>query len=99
SRLVAELANVVEQDDDLVGWREGRSLTYGDGVTFWALAEIVKAQAGILETDSSDQAAEKLRDAVARVGADPTESQWLERQLRPLAGLSEEDASSADEAF
>ena len=33
-------------------WRQGRSLPYGDGVTFWALAEIVKAEAGILESDT-----------------------------------------------
>ena len=30
-------------------WRQGRCLAYGDGITLWALSEIVKAQAGILE--------------------------------------------------
>ena len=34
--------------DDVL-WHEGRSLAYREGVTFWALGEIVKAQAGILE--------------------------------------------------
>ena len=36
---------------ELVTWRQGRCLPYGDGITFWALGEIVKAQAGILESD------------------------------------------------
>ena len=35
----------------MIFWRQGRSLPYGDGITFWALAEIVKAHAGILATD------------------------------------------------
>ena len=48
SRLVYELSRVVEDDPELIYWRQGRSLPYGEGVTFWALSEIVKAQAGIL---------------------------------------------------
>jgi class 3 adenylate cyclase len=99
SRLVHELFRSVDEDEPLVTWRQGRSLPYGDGVTFWALAEIVKAQAGILESDSAEQTARKLRDAVVRVTSDPAETQWLERQLRPLAGLPEEGGSSPDEAF
>ena len=39
---------------EIVHWRHGRCLPYGDGVTFWALGEIVKAQAGILESDGAD---------------------------------------------
>ena len=34
-----------------ITWRQGRCLPYGDGVSFWALAEMVKAEAGILESD------------------------------------------------
>ena len=76
-------------------WRQGRSLPYGEGVTFWALAEIVKAETGILENDTPAQAEEKLRDALARRGADATERQWLERHLRPLAGAAEDEQGGA----
>ena len=48
SRLVAELFDHVEALPELITWRQGRSLSYGDGVASWALGEIVKAQAGIL---------------------------------------------------
>ena len=57
SRLVFELFQTIETGEHgLVFWRHGRSLPYGDGVTFWALREMVKAQAGILESDSGEQA-------------------------------------------
>src|SRR6476619_1868293 len=46
SRLVSELGRVVDEDDELITWRQGRCLPYGDGVSYWALGEIVKAHAG-----------------------------------------------------
>jgi AAA ATPase domain len=94
SRVVYELFRTIQQRPDLVYWRHGRSLPYGDGVTFWALAEIVKAQAGILETDDSHQAEAKLRAAVAVAVAGEEDRGWLERHLRPLVGLEAEDAAA-----
>jgi tetratricopeptide (TPR) repeat protein len=102
SRLVFELFQMLESGDyGLVYWRHGRSLPYGDGITFWALGEMVKAQAGILESDGAEQAAEKLRGAVERFVTQPADAAWVERHLRPLAGL-EAESSSGDrraEAF
>ena len=96
SRLVYELSQRVEQHEELITWRQGRSLPYGDGVTFWALGEIVKAQAGIFESDSSEQAEAKLRRAVAELVSDDLEARWLERHLRPLVGIGGEDPSARD---
>src|SRR5262245_40087176 len=45
SRLVYELMRSVEADPELMRWRQGRSLPYGEGVAFWALGEIVKGEA------------------------------------------------------
>ena len=42
-------------------WRQGRCLPYGDGIAFWALGEIVKAECGILESDTPEQAAGEAR--------------------------------------
>ena len=61
SRLVAELLSVVEALPELITWRQGRCLPYGEGISFWALGEMAKAQAGVLETDSAEVA-----DAQAR---------------------------------
>src|SRR5690349_31789 len=57
SRLLYELQRIVDADPELVTWRQGRCLAYGDGVAFWALAEVVKAQAGIHDEDSEDAVA------------------------------------------
>jgi AAA ATPase domain len=100
---VAELFARIDSDpSQLVLWRQGRSLPYGDGVTFWALSEMVKAQAGILETDGEQVAGEKLDAAVASLIADPGDAQWISSHLRPLAGVStvaEPAGDRRDEAF
>src|SRR5512134_605059 len=103
SRLLFELWSALASDPAaFVYWRQGRSLPYGEGVSFWALGEMVKAQAGILESDASEAAAEKLRAAVATVVADEVEARWVLEQLRPLVGLGGPPQDAADrrrEAF
>jgi len=88
SRLVTELFQIVYHDPDLIWWRQGRSLPYGEGLPYWALGEIVKAQAGILETDATEAAEQKLRAMVADVVAGRSDADWVEEHLRPLVGLS-----------
>jgi len=103
SRLVFELFQTIEEGTyGLVRWRHGRSLPYGDGIAFWALAEVVKAEAGVLESDTPHEAAAKLKAAVEDVLPDPTEATWVERHLAPLVGAEGEQPSGADrrsEAF
>ena len=60
SRIVAELFGYIDARPELVTWRQGRCLPYGEGITFWALGEIVKAHAGILESDPPEVATAKL---------------------------------------
>jgi class 3 adenylate cyclase/tetratricopeptide (TPR) repeat protein len=86
SRLLYELSRVADDDPDLITWRQGRSLPYGEGLAFWALGEIVKAQAGILESASADEAAEKLAAMVQDLVAE-SDVEWVEQSLRPLVGL------------
>ena len=77
SRLVYELSRAVDEDEELIAWRQGRSLPYGEGVTFWSLGEMAKAQAGILESDSAEEATQKLEHAVHAVLDDESESEWV----------------------
>ena len=74
SRLVRELFHDLDRRPELIRWREGRSPPYGSGVTFWALGEIVKAEAGMLESHESGAAASKLATAVAGVIEDTDEA-------------------------
>jgi len=87
SRLVWELFRRVGDDPDSTAWRQGRSLPYGDGVVFWALSEMVKAQAGVLDSDSAEVAGEKLHDAVRGLIPDDRSRGWIEGHVRPLLGL------------
>jgi len=88
SRLVAEFAARLGGGLEPVAWRQGRSPPYGDGVTYWALSEIVKAEAGILETDTAEQAESKLAGAVLEVVPEPGAAAWVARHLRPLVGVT-----------
>jgi class 3 adenylate cyclase/tetratricopeptide (TPR) repeat protein len=86
SRLVWELFAAVSGGETLVYWRQGRSLPYGEGVSFWALAEMVKAQAGVLESDSPEAAGPKLDRAVADAVGE-ADCEWVASHLRPLIGI------------
>ena len=97
SRLVAELYAEIERDPELTRWRQGRSLPYGEGGAFWALAEMVKAEAGILDGDSGADAERKLHDALAAL-VPPEDADWLAARLRPLVGL-DAPAGTRDESF
>src|SRR6266576_624010 len=57
SRLAREFLAGLEGATVLIG----RCLPYGEGVTYWPLAEMVKASSGIVDNDPLDEAQEKLR--------------------------------------
>jgi class 3 adenylate cyclase/ATP/maltotriose-dependent transcriptional regulator MalT len=59
SRLAREFVDTLEGATVLIG----RSLPYGEGVTYWPLAEMVKAAAGITDDDPLEVAVEKLRES------------------------------------
>jgi class 3 adenylate cyclase/tetratricopeptide (TPR) repeat protein len=88
SRLVREFRAFIDAQPELVAWRQGHCLPYGEGISFWALGEVLKAQAGILEFDAPAAVAAKLADAVAAAVEEPAERQWLESRLAPLLGLA-----------
>ncbi|HEX4678204.1 MAG TPA: AAA family ATPase [Gaiellaceae bacterium] len=97
TRLLSELARWLDDQPDLVYWRQGRCLPYGDGITFWALGEIVKAQAGILESDTTEQVSSKLAAAVAVVAE--ADREWVAARLAPLVGVPELTAVTREESF
>jgi class 3 adenylate cyclase len=102
SRLVYELSRIADSAPDLITWRQGRCLAYGDGVAFWALAEMVKAQAGIDERDTEDDAIAKLRAAIDAAIPEEGDARWVESHLRPLIGVETESGLGGDrrgEAF
>jgi class 3 adenylate cyclase/tetratricopeptide (TPR) repeat protein len=95
SRIVAELFRYIDATPDLITWRQGRCLPYGEGITFWALGEIVKAHAGILESDAPAVATSKL-DVVLPEGE---ERPWFRQRLLPLLGIEATSQAEREELF
>ncbi|MDP9222962.1 MAG: AAA family ATPase, partial [Actinomycetota bacterium] len=95
SRIVAELFRYIDSGPELTIWRQGRCLPYGEGITFWALGEIVKAHAGILESDSSQLAEAKL----AKVLPEGPQREWFRQRLLPLLGIEASSSAEREELF
>ncbi len=95
SRLVAELFAYIDARPELTTWRQGRCLPYGEGITFWALGEILKAHTGILESDPPAIAQEKL----AAVLPDTDEREWFRQRLLPLLGIEATSTAEREELF
>jgi class 3 adenylate cyclase/tetratricopeptide (TPR) repeat protein len=100
TRLLLEFHGFVNSDAQVGIWRRGRCLPYGEGITFWALGEVVKAEAGIFESDNPKEALAKLGAAVENLVGDGTEREWLIGRLAPLVGLvAAGESSGRTESF
>lgn len=99
SRLAWEFLKYVDGLADEVRWHQGRSPAYGEGVTFWALGEMVRGRARITETENPPSARAKLADTVAALVPDADERRWIELRLAHLLGLGEAPPGGRDELF
>ncbi len=95
SRLVGELSDHVDRSHDLYRWRQGRCLPYGEGIAFWALGEVLKGHAGILESDPPELAREKLEAVLP----ESEERPWFRERLLPLLGIEAGSSAARDESF
>jgi class 3 adenylate cyclase len=89
SRLVGELAALVDARPQMTTWRQGHCPPFGEDITYWALAGIVKGHAGIRDTDDVPAVKAKL-DAILPSGRD---REWFRQRLGALLGLAAPEAS------
>ncbi|MGH8987103.1 MAG: ATP-binding protein, partial [Acidimicrobiales bacterium] len=87
SRLAWELLKYVDGLAETVYWHHGRSPAYGESITFWALAEMVRMRARISELEDSGSARGKLASTVEEYVELPDERRWIEPCLAHLLGL------------
>jgi class 3 adenylate cyclase len=103
SRLGWEFEKYADGLKALMWWHRGRCLSYGEGVAFWALAEIVRQRLGIAEEDPAETAAEKLAAGLDRYLTDPGERGYVGVRLGRLLGVAAEgdggEALSREELF
>jgi class 3 adenylate cyclase/tetratricopeptide (TPR) repeat protein len=97
SRLLWEFFKYLDGIEELVYWHQGRCLSYGEGVAYWALAEMVRSRARISEEEEPGTARQKLREAVERFVPDERERRLVEPRLAHVLRLEERpDADRAD---
>ncbi len=96
SRLLWEFFKYLDGIEEIRWWHQGRCLSYGEGVAYWALAEIVRSRAGILEDEDPEPARAKLTAMVAEHLHDERERRLVEPRLAHLLRL--DDRADADRA-
>jgi class 3 adenylate cyclase/tetratricopeptide (TPR) repeat protein len=99
SRLAWEFRKYVGGVAGDVYWHEGRSPAYDQGLTLWALGEMVRQRAGIAETDDALRSRTKLRTAVTEYVRVPADQEWIEPRLAALLGLNESPTGDQTEFF
>jgi class 3 adenylate cyclase/tetratricopeptide (TPR) repeat protein len=82
-----------------VYWHRGRCLAYGEGVTYWALADMVRWRCRIAEDEAADSALEKLRTALDEHIPDPEERRFVEPRLAHLLGLGGHESHDRQDLF
>ena len=97
SRLTWELEKYVDGLVEIIYWHQGRSPAYGEGLAFWALAEMVRGRARIAESDTPEVARGKLAEMAVEYLPDPVERSRVEPQLAALLGLGGAQATRAEE--
>ncbi len=99
SRLLWEFEKYVDGLAGQFRWHRGRCLAYGEGVTYWALAEMVRTRADIVEGEEASSALAKLRGALEENLPDPEERRWVEPRLAHLLGLEERVSREREDLF
>lgn len=97
SRLVDELEKYLDGLVDTTFWHRGRSPSYGEGVTFWSLGEMVRTRSQITDSDDDDTQRAKLSETVTRF-VDEADREWVLRSLEVLLGLRASGSVAAGEA-
>jgi class 3 adenylate cyclase len=97
TRLAWELEKYLDGLVETVYWHQGRSPAYGEGLAFWALAEMIRGRARITEADDTAAARAKLADVAAQWLTDSEERARVEPRLAALLGLEGAPPGGAEE--
>lgn len=89
SRLAWEFYKYFDGLPQVTYWHRGRCLSYGEGVTYWALADMMRMRARIAEDEEPASGLAKLAEVVEEHLPDAEERRFVEPRLRHLLGLEE----------
>ena len=87
SRLGWEFSKYTDGVIDTTYWHVGRSPAYGEGISFWALGEMVRRRAGLFETDDETTTRLKIAETLVEYVPDEADRRWMEPALLALLGV------------
>src|SRR5947199_3788928 len=99
SRLAWEFYKYFDGIVEQVYWQRGRCLAYGEGVAYWALADMVRMRCGISEEEQAATARPKLQATLDEHLLDPEERAFVEPRLAHLLGLDEAATGDRQDLF
>ena len=99
TRLAWEFLKYIDGVTEIVYWHQGRSPAYGDGITFWALGEMVRMRLGIGEGADEGATRDALAASLAEFVPDEVERRTLEAPLLQLLGIDDGSAAERGELF
>ncbi|HSD03947.1 MAG TPA: adenylate/guanylate cyclase domain-containing protein [Gaiellales bacterium] len=99
SRLAWEFYKYFDGLAEIIYWHRGRCLAYGEGVTYWALADMVRMRCRIGEDESAESALAKLRTTLEEHILDDDERRFVEPRLGQLVALGDQEARDRKELF
>jgi predicted ATPase len=99
SRLGWEFYKYFDGLAEIIYWHRGRCLAYGEGVTYWALADMVRMRCRIGEDESAESALAKLQATLEEHILDVEERRFVEPRLAQLVALGDQEARDRKELF
>jgi class 3 adenylate cyclase/tetratricopeptide (TPR) repeat protein len=99
SRLAWELEKYIDGLVEPVYWHRGRSPSYGEGITFWALGEMIRQRAGLAESDDEATTRARIADMVAEYVAATDDRRLVEPAMLALLGVEPAPAGGRDVMF
>ncbi len=97
SRLAWEFLKYVDGLLERIWWHDGRSPAYGDGITFWALGEMIRGRARLQETDDEPATRAGIAAMLEQHVPDETERAWVAPALLSLLGV--ESGAGSEQLF
>jgi class 3 adenylate cyclase len=99
SRLAWEFLKYIDGVLEPIYFHQGRSPAFGEGVTFWALGEMVRRRAKLAESDDEPTTRERIAATLAEYVPDEAERRRLEPALLSLLGVGEAPTGGREELF
>lgn len=96
SRVLWEFDKYVDARAETVLWHSGGCLSYGEGIAYWALADMVRQRLGIAQDAPIETVARRLHEGLERWVRDPADREFLAPRLGVLLGLAEREMPRAE---